>query len=247
VTGAGAGWLAPRLPLRFDEFQRAALYDPENGFYGAARGRAGRRRGDFITSPEVGPLFGAVLAAALDRWWEEWGRPRPFTVIECGAGAGTLARAVAAARPASAPRYVTVEVSAGLRALHPEGVTPVAAFPAPERGVGVVVANELLDNLPVRLVEPGGEVWVGTAGEELRGTDLVRPSRGRRPVAAEARAWVERARLSFDAGRVVAFDYGVEATEEMESRPPLSWLRTYRAHGSAGDYWLSPGTADITC
>ena len=69
-----------------------ALYDPERGFY-ATGGRAGRR-GDFLTSPEVGPLFGAVLARALDGWWDELGRPDPFVVVEAGAGPGTLARTV---------------------------------------------------------------------------------------------------------------------------------------------------------
>jgi SAM-dependent MidA family methyltransferase len=68
----------------------AALYDPATGFYETG-GRAGRR-GDFLTSPEVGPLFGAVVARALDRWWDGLGRPDPFVVVDAGAGPGTLAR-----------------------------------------------------------------------------------------------------------------------------------------------------------
>ena len=75
----------------------AALYDPDGGFY-ATTGGAGRR-GDFLTSPEVGPLFGAVIARALDAWWAEQAHPDPWFVIEAGAGAGTLARAVLAAEP----------------------------------------------------------------------------------------------------------------------------------------------------
>ena len=78
-----------------------ALYG-EHGFY-ASGGRAGRR-GDFITSPEVGPLFGAVLARAIDAWWNELGRPSDFAVVEAGAGPGTLARAILAAASVGARR-----------------------------------------------------------------------------------------------------------------------------------------------
>ena len=81
----------------FDEVIELALYDPVDGFFGGGRARAGGR--DFLTSPEVGPLFGAVIARALDAWWDELGRPDPFTVVEAAAGAGTLARAVLAAAP----------------------------------------------------------------------------------------------------------------------------------------------------
>ena len=59
-------------PIGFDEYQANALYAPEVGFYTSGRG-AGRRR-DFLTSPEVGPLFGTILSRALDSWWEEAGR-----------------------------------------------------------------------------------------------------------------------------------------------------------------------------
>jgi SAM-dependent MidA family methyltransferase len=93
----------------------AALYDPEDGFYQKG-GAAGRRR-DFVTSPELGPLFATVWARALDEWWDQLGKPDPYVVVEAGAGSGTLARDVLAARPAcsSALRYVLVERSARQR------------------------------------------------------------------------------------------------------------------------------------
>ena len=88
---------------------------PSTGFY-ATGGRAGRR-GDFLTSPEVGPLFGAVVARALDGWWEELGRPDPFVVVEAGAGRGRWPARCCWPTPACAPalRYVLVERSAALR------------------------------------------------------------------------------------------------------------------------------------
>src|SRR4051812_22938986 len=120
-----------------------ALYGPD-GFFTSGRG-AGRAR-DFITSPELGPLFGTVMARALDRWWAELGSPEPFVVVEFGSGTGALARAVAAAEPrcAAAMRYVEIE----------QGHAPPDG---PLRGV--VLANELLDNLPFDLFERRAGRW----------------------------------------------------------------------------------------
>ena len=77
--------------LRFDEYLQLVLYG-EHGFYSTS-GSAGRR-GDFITSPEVGPLFGAVMARWIDAEHERRGHPDDFPVVECGAGPGTLARSI---------------------------------------------------------------------------------------------------------------------------------------------------------
>ena len=100
-----ASRLADRIarhgPLSYEAFIEAALYDEMDGFF-ASGGVAGRG-GDFLTSPEVGPLFGAVLARALDLWWDELGRPDPYVVVDAGAGPATLARSVLAAAPSCTP------------------------------------------------------------------------------------------------------------------------------------------------
>jgi NADH dehydrogenase [ubiquinone] 1 alpha subcomplex assembly factor 7 len=180
-------------PLPFDAWMEAALYDPDGGFF-SRRGGAGRAGSDFVTSPEVGSLYGALLARGIDRWWDRLGRPDPFLVVEAGAGRGQLAREVLRAGPACSPalRYVLVERSAALREAQAEHlplepaelvlgpanppepdeepvavpglgpvITALSELPAgPLKGV--VVANELLDNLPFRVVErvaargPGG-------------------------------------------------------------------------------------------
>ena len=160
-----------RRTLRFDEFVDAALYGSD-GFY--ASGRGAGRRADFLTSPEVGPLFGAVIGQALDAWWAELGRPDPFVVVEAGAGRGTLAAAVEASYPtcAAALDYRLVERCPTERDAAPS--MPDQPF------TGVVLANELLDNLAFRLLELTTDGWRevhvvraadGGLGEVLAPTD----------------------------------------------------------------------------
>ena len=212
-----------------------ALYDPVHGFYES--GRAGRRGGHFITSPEVGPLFGAVLGRMLDQRWNELGRPDPFTVIDAGAGPGTLARTVAKAEPICTPvlRWVNVERSAAGRAAHTAGDS-VAAMPNGPI-TGVVLANELLDNVPLRLFDlDGREVGDHRPSPETRLT----------PRQDQACAWLDQALSTLDRGTVLVIDY-MSTTEEMASRPWPEWLRTYRGHERGNDPWIAPGTQDITC
>ena len=104
-------------PVPFSVFMDAALYGP-TGFY-TTGGGAGRQR-DFLTSPEVGPLFGAVWGRALDAWWDAAGQPDPFFVAECGAGPGTMCRDVLRSTPrcSAALRYVLVDAAEPMRALH---------------------------------------------------------------------------------------------------------------------------------
>lgn len=219
----------------FAEFMERALYDPERGFYES--GQAGRRSGHFITSPEVGPLFGAVLGRMLDHRWDELGQPDPFTVIDAGAGPGTLARTVAKAEPSCTPalRWINVERSAAGRAAHTVGETASAMPDGPI--TGVIVANELLDNLPLRLFT--------AYGEEV-GDHRPNPETRLTPRQDQACAWLSRALSTLDQGTVMAIDY-MSTTEDMAARPWPEWLRTYRGHGRGDDPWSSVGTQDITC
>ena len=269
-----------RGPIPVSEYVDACLYDADGGFYmRPAGGRAGRGPGHFLTAPEVGPLFGAVLARALDAWWAELGEPVPFTVVDWGAGPGTLARSVLAAEPrcmiAGAMRLVLVDSSPAQRALHPNHpiVTSTArASDALPQGAsaGVVVANELLDNLPFDVARRTTDGW-----EELRVTvddssagfaltpmpassELVAglpdvPAGARMPVQRAARRWVAEAHQLVGPGWIVAFDYGAAASvlagrARLSTDPAagLGWLRTHRDH-HGGSWWLTdPGSCDIT-
>ncbi|HEY8527821.1 MAG TPA: SAM-dependent methyltransferase [Acidimicrobiales bacterium] len=289
-------------PLPVEDVIEAALYAPGVGFYEAG-GAAGGRGGDFLTSPEVGPLFGAVVARALDGWWRALGSPDPYVVVEAGAGPGTLCRSVLAARPAclGALRYVLVERSAAQRRRHAETLhleDPALAFapvdPDTERpitgspagpicvslaelprvsGPAVVLANELLDNLPFGLADRRDGRWceVRVGWEEApaggRGRFVERavpldddraalldrlapdaPEGARVPLQDAARAWLRDALALAGVGaggRVVVLDYGT-TTAELARRPPSEWLRTYRGHSRGGGWLEGLGTQDVT-
>jgi SAM-dependent MidA family methyltransferase len=255
-----ADWRAMDRAVPFDRFMAEALYGPD-GFY-TSRGSAGRR-GDFITSPEVGPLFGAVVGRFLDSEWERLGRPSTFTVVDAGAGPGTLARGVLAAELEcrSSLRYVAVEVSAAQREQHPAAVESLEQLPE-DPFDGVVIANELLDNVPFRLaVFDGGwreayavRVDDGTWVEQLSAPfDPVpatlpdtAPHGARAPLHDEAADWIQMARDRVRSGRVVVFDYCSPTTAALANRPWRDWLRTYRGHERGGHYLLVPGEQDIT-
>jgi len=251
-------------PIGFDVFMDIALYDPDVGFYATA-GRAGGRAGDFITNPETGPLFGALVGRYLDRVWHDLGEPGDFTFVDVGAGPGTLARTVLAAEPdcLDSLQMVCVEVSAAQRALHPDRVeTRADLFDEPI--TGVVFANELLDNLPVRVVEFADSAWheccVDLVDEHVVMVPTTLDQRSRErceallpdveagtrvPLVDAAGSWLERARSALERGRVVVLDYGA-TTPELADRTMGGWLRTYRGHERGSDPLTAIGEQDIT-
>lgn len=155
-------------PIGFDRFMDLALYGPA-GFYvdppvGTSQGRA------FATSPHVHPVFAHLLAAGLMELWDSIGRPEPFELTEVGAGDGTLARQLLDALADMPVNYTAVERSpGGLTALGQiAGVVATDTLPG---GSHIVLAHELLDNLPfrrIRQTENGPrEIKVGTDGDRF--------------------------------------------------------------------------------
>jgi SAM-dependent MidA family methyltransferase len=275
----------------------AALYDPVGGFFALAGG-AGRAGGDFLTSVEVGSLFGALVARAVDGWWEQLGRPDPFLVVDAGAGRGQLARDVlrAAPRCAGALRYVLVERSAALRAAQAEYlplepaelalgpavppepdeepvvvpgsgpvVTALEELPAGP-AIGVIVAIELADNLPFRIVERTAAGWneirvaeaggsfvemclpaedglAATVDRLVGGHDI--PVGARLPVPTALVEWLRSAAAMLRRGVIAVVDYSAPV-EELAARGQAGWLRTYRAQRPGGSPLDAPGSRDIT-
>jgi SAM-dependent MidA family methyltransferase len=131
--------------ITFADFMRAALYEPGLGYYTAGATKLGSA-GDFVTAPELTPLFGATIANAF----------APIVangIIELGAGSGALTASILNAKPRT--QYRILEVSADLRArqqerLQNESVQWLDALPA--RIEGLVILNEVLDAIPCEIV-----------------------------------------------------------------------------------------------
>ncbi|HEY2887201.1 MAG TPA: SAM-dependent methyltransferase, partial [Candidatus Limnocylindrales bacterium] len=153
--------IAASGPLTFARFMAIALYDPDHGYYRVASDRPSRS-GDFLTAPELHPIFGAAVARQLDEVWQRLERPDPFVLREYGAGSGTLAATIVDGLRADASglvdglQYQPVEINEVRRA---EILERLGAFirtadvAESRRFKGVVLANEFLDALPVHRVE----------------------------------------------------------------------------------------------
>ena len=201
------------------------------------------------------------IAAEFDRL----GQPDDFQVVEVGAGPGTLARSILHAAPQWAGRYTAVELSAAQRATHPEGVQSVPTLADTEQIRGVVIANELLDNLPFRLaVFDGGwhEAVVEVPGEIAADGSLTEhlvdapaewawlppraPLGARVPIQERASEWVTAMQSRLLDGTVLAFDYFTALTAELAAAPWRDWLRTYSGHERGQHYLRNVGQQDIT-
>lgn len=264
---AAGGW------LRFDEYMRLALYAPGLGYYAAGARKLGDAAsgGDFVTAPEISPLFGRALAAQV-------AQILPCTapqIVEFGAGSGALARDLLAALSAAGvevARYAIVEVSPDLRARQR---ATLAAFPqvawldAPPAGFdGVVLANEVLDVLPVRLFvraedgvrERGVVARDGAFAFEARAADArlaqavaaIEAEVGALPAGygsewgEQAAAWCAELARWLARGVALLIDYGFPRREYYHPQRLMGTLMChYRHRAHADPLWL-PGLNDIT-
>ncbi len=242
-------------PITFAEFMEHALYGP-GGFYeeppvGAA--------GHFVTSPHVHPIFAELVLRALVELWEALDRPDPLTLVEVGAGDGTLAHdllRLAAERDAPRLEYVGVEASQGARrALAPtasrveDALSRVGALDR-----AVVFANELLDNLPFRRVRRTTdglqEVRVGVDSRgfaevlspcepELAGSAAELREGEETTVPVEGMRFIDDLAAALRPGFALLVDYGPPGG-------PAGEVHGYRDHQALDDVLRHPGSADIT-
>lgn len=183
-------------PISFHDFMRAALYHPRFGYYVTHAG-AMSRGGDYVTSPEIHSIFGAIVAKQICELWQIMGQPARFGIVEQGAGTGALARDILNWAERHAPdfavalRYRIVERLAGARATQEQTLADLALSPdrvewldeLPAGTIGCILTNELLDAFPVhRVVRQGDtlrEVFV-TIDDDGRFVDQL-VSAGSRP------------------------------------------------------------------
>jgi SAM-dependent MidA family methyltransferase len=257
-------------PLRFDEFQQAALYDPAGGYY-EKKGRVGRT-GDFVTGASWHPAFARCLVRIASRLAAELSSP--LDVVDLGAGEGELLRFLSDSRPPGLGlRLSGVEASAVRRAAaiaHAPQARFLASVDAlPDALTGILVAYELFDALPVRalFVRDDGSLaerqvgldgarqfaWVDAAcpdgptlleGLARRGAVLEPGQRFEVRPGAAVLARAIGARLS--RGLLLVFDYGAPTRALYGPARANGTLEAFVEHRVTRDVLSDPGGRDIT-
>ncbi len=262
---AAGGWIP------FSRYMELALYAPGLGYYAGGSVKFGEA-GDFVTAPEISPLFARTLAAQAAQILELAGAG----ILEAGAGSGALAAELLLEleRRGSLPeRYAILELSGELAAR--QRATLVAQAPQllgrvdwlqrlPERWNGLVLGNEVLDAMPAELVEwrDDGifERGVAIAAGDRLGW-AARPARAAvlaaareivvaAPYAGEinlaARAWLAEWGRRLGRGALLLIDYGFPRREFYHPQRSAGTLMCHYRHHAHGDPFFWPGLADIT-
>ena len=261
-----------------------ALYHPELGYYARAGQRSGRA-GDFFTSVDVGAVFGELLAAQIADMVTllESRVPNPgscLDLVEAGAGNGRLAadimRALKREHPDAYQRVHLhlVEASATARAGQRHTLGEVgdrlmsSSATLPDSFEGVLVANELLDAMPVhqvvmrggglremyvsnresRLTTHEGDLSTPRLADYLARLDVVLEQGWRAEINLNAVDWIRDAARRLRRGFMILIDYGHDARELYSASHSTGTLTTFTGHRAGdGETWLeNPGQQDIT-
>lgn len=262
VARAG-GWLP------FDRYMALALYAPGLGYYANTSRKFGampQSGSDFVTAPEMSPLFGATLAVQVR---EALARTGTRELWEFGAGSGALAVQLLQALGEGVRRYTIVELSASLRERQQQALAPFGervrwVSELPERIEGVVVGNEVLDAMPVKLLFRKAGAWhergviVPNATTQLAFAWEDRPTALRPPVEiegahdyltevhAQAQAFMRTLAERLHKGAAFFLDYGFPEAEYYHPQRHMGTVMCHRGHQSDPDPLDAPGEKDIT-
>jgi SAM-dependent MidA family methyltransferase len=245
-----------------------ALYEPGLGYYSRGApvfGAMPASGSDFVTAPELSPLFGQALARQVGEALEAAGSS---TVYEFGAGSGALAAQLLQTLGSRIERYAIVDLSGTLRQRQAERLAAWAdrvvwLDSLPETMTGVVVGNEVLDAMPVQLLHWDGEQWTergvaAAAGElhfEDRPTDLRPPLEGHwtpgrhtftTEIHPQAQAFVRTLAARLTRGAAFFIDYGFPEAEYYHPQRSAGTLMCHRAHLADDLPLVDVGTKDIT-
>ena len=266
ITDAG-GWIP------FSRYMEMALYEPGFGYYSAGSRKFGGE-GDFITSPEISPMFARCLGMQARQVLEAVGGD----ILELGPGSGVLACDLYAelkAQGAAPQRYHLLEVSPDLRERqraaiaerHPQDIERFVWHERlPEKIRGFVVANEVLDVVPFSIVHRSGgdllelgvavsEAGIGWEDAPLPAGDLKRRAsvvfpRGDYDYTSEfglvAEGLVRTIAANLEAGMALFIDYGFPEREYYHPQRSMGTLRCHYRHRFHGDPFFMPGLQDIT-
>ncbi|AEG91807.1 class I SAM-dependent methyltransferase [Ramlibacter tataouinensis] len=258
IARAG-GWLP------FDRFMALALYAPGLGYYAHGSRKFGllpSSGSDFVTAPELTPLFGQALAVQLG---EALQATATDEVWEFGAGSGALAQQLLSALGDRVRRYTIVEVSGSLRERQRERLAGFGdrvrwADELPARLQGVVVGNEVLDAMPVKLLARVAGAWhergVAWGADRLAWED--RPTDLRPPVEVagthdylteihpQAEAFVRTLADRLAQGAAFFLDYGFPEAEYYHPQRHMGTVMCHQGHRADPDPLSDVGLKDIT-
>jgi SAM-dependent MidA family methyltransferase len=248
---AGGNWIG------FARYMEMALHEPGLGYYAGGAAKLGAP-GDFVTAPEMGTLFARTLARQL----AELVQPGE-TILEIGAGSGALAEALIA--ELAPERYLILETSAELAARQRARLGSRAEWleRLPERFRGVMLANEVVDAMPVHAlawrregVMERGVSWIdgafGWAERPAAGALREAARQLRVPVPYEseiglmARAWIKLLAQRLERGALLIIDYGFPEREFYHPQRAMGTLMCHYRHRAHGDVFFHPGLQDIT-
>ncbi len=259
-------------PLPFPVYMSLALYHPQFGYYSSGQPRTGFG-GHFLTSPELDPAFGELWAGGFRQIWDALGSPDVFEIVEIGPGEGGFAKAVLSAAKdnfARAIKYRLVERSGAAQQRQRDllaGFDVVWASSLndlPHIDQGVIVANEVLDNLPVHVVEQhAGQLQELHVGEKdgrlipilrspsspellhfLTRNEIRVPEGTRVEVSLAGESFVKQLTDLLSWGAIVLIDYGLEAADL--ARHPEGTIVCYSDGGTDTNPLERPGSKDIT-
>lgn len=267
--------------ITFAAFMGSCLYEPGLGYY-TSPGRKVGAEGDFYTSMNVHLMFGRLAAREICRMWETLGSPADFSIVEVGAGGGQLAQdildTIASLNPSlyATLSYKLVEKEPTLQEAQQQKLVDHGArlaWHTPDelagnqlRFTGCLLSNELIDAMPVHLVEmtPAGlmEVFI-TAIDDQFGEMLDEPSTPelanyletsgitllagqRAEINLAAVSWLASVAKALQKGYVLTIDYGYEADELYAPMRKNGTLLCYYQHTTSEDPYIRLGLQDIT-
>lgn len=260
--------------ITFARFMELAVAHPEYGYYATGDSRAGTE-GDFVTAPEMHPIFGWTLARQVAECWDRLERPEPFTIREIGAGRGALARTLLGGLwreredAFSAVRYELDDlneqrVAEALSMLDDAGFGDRVSRTGSAPVTGIVLANELLDAFPVhRLIWSEGTLqeiyvtwrdgWFADEPGPLSDLRLRRPlqnielQEGQQvEVSPLAHDWARTLGERIERGYAILIDYGYPADELYVSERYEGTLKGYSGHVVTADPYRKVGNQDLT-
>jgi SAM-dependent MidA family methyltransferase len=255
----------------FDVFMSRALYHPVLGYYTRSQNQIGKdaATSDFVTSPVISPYFGQTLATQAAQCLDATGTDE---VWEFGAGTGALALQLLNALGNRVRRYNIIDVSGSLQALQQETLQAMPALASkvtwqqtlPDVLSGVIIGNEVLDAMPVKLLARKNKIWfergVVSMHDELHFADEITALRppieidGHHDYLTEIhpqgvafiKTLADKLNKSKCGGAVLMIDYGFNESEYYHSERHMGTLMCHRGHQSSENPLLEVGEKDIT-